>query len=344
MNLKRTFTYFVILNIIFLISCSTDQINDNVTDGDFFNAIELKSAPIKILSEDTIAFTRAGITGSTSAWGIYFDNGVDTVDTMGLFPNGGYQIPFKVPIPNKTTSATVVIKAEGWGTKKNTTYGVYLPYKFANRDFSKIPWDLRSVPLQKSNTDLVASGLRMLYASDTVQATGDTLNTVVNMKGSILQIRCSFPSINPVFVKMMLASSDSKQFTTYSQLNMFQIVPDGNSVATYGVNQVLTELEHSDHVTILLDKIQKNSSNYVVGYFVVPPCDFTGKTFTAYLWDTAGNVYAGSFTRPTSTPILRHTFRNFNVTSMSLYTGTVPALNPWEKTEDVCPTCTPVAF
>lgn len=343
MNLKRAFTYFIILNVIFLISCSTDQIN-NLSDGDFFNAIVLRGAPVKISPEDSVGFTRAGIAGSTSLWNIYFDNGVDTVDTMGLFPNGGYQIPFKVPIPEKTTSSTVVIKAEGWGTKKNTTYGVYLPYKFANRDFSKIPWDLRSVPLQKSNTDLVASGLRMLYASDTVQASGDTLKTSVYMKGAILQVRCRFTSINPVFVKMMFSSSDPKQFTTYSQLNMFQTVPDGKNVSTYGVNQTLTELEHSDHVTILLDKIQKNSSNYVVGYFVVPPCDFTGKTFTAYLWDTDGNVYAGSFTRPTSSPILRHTFQNFNVTSMTLYTGTVPALNPWEKTENVCPTCTPVAF
>ena len=67
MNLKRTFSYFVILNIIFLISCSTDQLNNNVTDGEFFNIIELRGAPIKILSEDTVAFTRAGITGSTSA-------------------------------------------------------------------------------------------------------------------------------------------------------------------------------------------------------------------------------------------------------------------------------------
>lgn len=343
MDLKRTFSYFVILNIVFLISCSTDQINDKGSDG-FISSIVLRGAPISIYSEDSLAFTRAGISGSTSVWNIYFDNGVDTVDTMGLFPNGGYQIPFKLPIPNKSTASSVVIKAEGWGTKKNTTYGVYLPYKFANRDFSKIPWDLRSVPLQKSNTDLVASGLRMLYASDTVQASGDTLNTSVYMKGSILQIKCRFPSINPVFVKMMLASSDSKQFTTYSQLNMFQKIPDGNSVYTYGVNQVLTELDHSDHVTILLNNIQKNSSNYVVGYFVVPPCDFTNKTITAYVWDTDGKVYAGSFLRTTSTPILRHTFKNFNITSMTLYTGTVPALNPWEKTENVCPTCTPVAF
>lgn len=349
---KRIFCFLAFVIMLIAVSCSKDN---SVDDIQSYNrgTIVANIAPVVSEIYENVAtneFTRAGITGNISSWKPYFDNGVDVVDTLGLFPDRGYQIPFEVPIPKGTTATSVVVTAEGWSTKKNTTYSIYLPYNFYNRDYSKIPWDLRKIPLQKSNTDKVPAGLRMLFASDTCQSTsgvtGDTLKTSLFMKGGILQIRCSMTSTpaGVKFVKMMLASSDPNQFTVFGTLNMFKNTPDTYSSSTYGVNQELTEIVHSNHLTILLDNFEKNSSNYVVGYFTVPPCDFTGKTITAYLWDSSGNVYAGPMVSSASLKIVRHTFSNYNFSPMTLYTGTLPSLNPWEKTADVCPTCTPVAF
>lgn len=344
MKLKEFFRFFLFVCIVLFVSCSQEETTMLSDKNVHKSTIVINMQPL-VYDQST----RAGISGSTSSWSAYFDNGVDTVDTMGLFPKEGYQIPFEVPIPKGTKAPSVVVTAEGWSTKKSITYGIYLPYNFYNRNYSKIPWDLRSVPLQKSNTDNVHAGLRMLYASDTCQATsgatGDTLKTSLFMKGSILQIRCKMSTpAGTKFVKMMLSSSDVNQFTVYGTLNMFKNAPDLYNKVTFGVNQELTEIVHSDHLLLLLDNLEINSSNYVVGYFTVPPCDFTGKTLTVYLWDSSGNVYSGSSVRTTSTPIQRHTFKNFNFNTMSLYTGVIPSLNPWEKTENVCPTCTPVAF
>lgn len=344
MKLNVFFKFYVFVSILFSISCTNGE-NEQLSETNFGHSSTLiiKMAPI-IDSQ----VTRAGISGTTSVWKLYFDNGVDAVDTMGLFPNGGYQIPFEVPIPKGTTASDVLVTAAGWSTKKNITYGIYLPYNFYNRDYSKIPWDLRSVPKQKSNTDMVPAGLRMLLASDTCQstsgATGDTLKTSIFMKGSILQVRCKMTISGSKYVKMMLASSDANQFTLYGTLNMFKNTTDSYSKSLYGVNQEFTEIVHSDHISVLLDSAEINSSGYVVGYFTTPPCSFTGKTITAYLWDAQGNVYAGPRVFTGATVLSRHSFINFNFPTMTLYTGATPLLNPWEKTEDICPTCTPVAF
>lgn len=295
--------------------------------------------------------SRYGITGSTSSWRGYFENAVNTTDTMGLFPSGGYQIPFVVPITPGTTATDVTVTADGWTTKKSVTYAIYLPFNFYNRDYSAIEWDLRKVPLQMDNTDHVEALKMMLVASDTCQATsgatGDTLKTKLYMKGSVLQIRArmtSFPQ-STKYVRMMLASGYPDQFTVYGKMNLFA----NNPVTTanynsYGADQILTPIIQTDHIMVDLNHVEKDpSTNYVVGYFTVAPTDFSTRTLYLYLWDEDGNIYSGSMTRTGSTIIGRHTFKNYNFTNMATFTGTLPRLNPWEE-GDLCPTCNPVAF
>lgn len=344
---KSLYILFFSFLFLFCFSCTDNEKFENRFG--YVKAIKLSMASVDRDSmEDDQESSRATLTGNTSSWSIYFDNGVDTVDTMGLFPTGGYQIPFKLPIPVGTTANNVVIKAEGWATKKNTTYAVYLPFKYDNRDYTRIPWDLRRIPTQKSITDKATASKMMLYATDTVQATGDTINARMYMKGCILQIRCQFPSINPTFVRIMLASNDPNQFTVYGTLNLFDSYP--STPADYsarGADQKLTSIETSDHLIVNLQNIQKNASNnYLITFFAMPPVDFSGKTIAVYVWDSSGNIYTDTkfFAVSSSSVIPRHKFVNYNFTNMQLYTGPIPSLKPWEKEEDLCPTCTPVAF
>lgn len=350
-DMKKSRIVFLIISLTLLIVTSCSK------DSDLFRSSDSRKSYIMLrLAEmgegNSGDFeSRYGITGSTSSWNAYFENAVDTTDTMGLFPNGGYQIPFVVPLAPGTTSNSVVVTASGWTTKKMTTYAIYLPFNYYNRNYDSIVWDLRKIPLQKSNTDHVKAVQMILVASDTCQSTsgptGDTLKANLFMRGALLQIRAKMTSVpqSTKYVRMMLSSSQPDEFTVLGTINLFKNTPvSATDYARYGPDQELTSKIKTDHVTINLDRIEKNASNnYVVGYFPVVPTDFTGKTLTVYLWDEDGNIYSGSIVRSTSSPVRRHTFLNYNFNTMNLYTGTLPKLNPWEE-EDLCPTCNPVAF
>lgn len=349
--MKKSRNVFFAISLVLLLASSCSK------DSDLFRSSNASKSYIMFRfaemgegkSDDLVS--RYGITGSTSSWSGYFENAVNTTDTMGLFPIGGYQIPFIVPIPAGTTATDVTVTAEGWTTKKGVKYAIYLPFNYYNKDYNSIVWDLRKIPLQKSNTDHVKAVQMMLVASDTCQSTsgptGDTLKANLYMKGALLQIRAKMTSVpqSTKYVRMMLASSQSDQFTVYGTMNLFNNTPVSTlDYSKYGADQTFTPLVKTDHITINLDKFEKNSSNnYVVGYFPVVPTDFTGKTLTVYLWDESGNIYSGSVVRTSSSPVRRHTFLNYNFNNMNPFTGTLPKLNPWEE-EDLCPTCSPVAF
>ena len=341
--------YLLYLFLILCFAC-TDNVNIVNYDSSQIKKIVLTMPPVQagyIEGSDSIGSlikTRAGFTfdtGSSGAWHTYFENTSSSVDTMGIFPNGGYQIPFVVPLNPGQISSSVVITAQGWMTKKNTTYGVYLPYKFENKNSYAVPWDMRKVPHQKDNFDWSRVGLSMIYASDSSQVKGDTILASIFMKGAVVRVSCTMPSAG-TYVKMMLVSPQTDQFVVYGMLNMFknEVTSDYLSL---GKKQILAPLVTTNHLSLVFDNVTFNTANQVLrGFFSIAPCQIDNVTLEAFVWDSNGNIYVG--TRPTTMAITRHTYYGLAFTNMTLYTGPAPSLNPWEKDENVCPTCTPVAF
>lgn len=341
--------YLLYFLLLLCIGC-TDNVNIITENSSQIKKIVLTMPPVQagyIEGTDSIANlikTRAGFTfdsGSSGTWHTYFENTTDAVDTIGIFPNGGYQIPFIVPLDSGQISRNVVITAQGWMTQKNTTYGVYLPYKFENKNSYSIPWDMRKVPHQKDNFDWSRVGLSMLYASDSSQVKGDTILATLFMKGAIVRVSCTMPSAGK-YVKMMLVSPKADQFVVYGTLNMFknEITSD---YLTLGKKQILTPLVTTNHLSLIFDNATLPTTNQVLrGYFTIAPCEIDNVTLEAYVWDSNGNVYVG--TRPSTLTFSRHSYYGIAFSNMTLYTGPAPSLNPWERDENYCPTCTPVAF
>lgn len=341
--------YLLYLLFLLCFACA-DNVNIVTYESSQIKKIVLTMPPVQagyIEGSDSIGNivkTRAGFelnSPTSSSFYTYFENTSNAVDTMGIFPNGGYQIPFVVPLNPGQTSRNVVITAQGWMTKKNTTYGVYLPYKFENKNAYSIPWDMRKVPHQKANFDWSRVGLSMLYASDSSQVKGDTILASIFMKGAVARVSCTMPSAG-TYVKMMLVSPKADQFVVYGTLNMFknEVTSDYLSI---GKKQILTPLVTTNHLSLIFDNVTFTTANQILrGFFAIAPCQIDNVTLEAFVWDSNGNVYVG--TRPTTMTINRHTYYGLAFSNMTLYTGPTPSLNPWEKDENVCPTCTPVAF
>ena len=89
-----------------------------------------------------------------------------------------------------------------------------------------------------------------------------------------------------------------------------------------------------------------SSTKVLTVYFAVPETDLRYQLLTLYLWDSVGNLYYGTNQLVSSTQgyFCRNTIRNISFTNMKSTTTLNVSLNPWEKDENICPTCTPVAF
>jgi hypothetical protein len=268
-------------------------------------------------------------------------------DSLGIFAEGGTQIPFEVPAAKGEYLTSYKINAQGWSTKEGALYTVYHPYNFYNRDSGHVYWDLRKVQVQSQNDTPVDLGKYWILASDTCSNRNNIFHTTLSMYNTVINMYCSAPNANK-YVKMVIAA-DENVFPTYGYLDLSDI--SGSKTALPTTYQPFHALEYSNHVTlkfITCSPTISKSGNWVSGYFCLPDIDMRGKKLTCYLWDVDGNCYSSSMNLPTTNPgtgtwkrnmTIAITMRNFTLTTTP-YTN----LNPWEEDKDTCSTCYPVAF
>lgn len=290
-------SYFCALLLFLLVSCAQEEV-----------LVAEKMREIKTLrlymdnsvvvvadstDEDIDSITRSQLVISTSSWYSLFEKG----DTIGFFPDGGYQIPFIPPLEEGETAKTVTIQAQGWMTKDGIMYAAYLPYNFYNRHFDKVHWSFfRKTPKQMANgstSDPTVGqdhlGPYMFMATPVCPADDEgAIDANLYLKACVIRVRAKMP-LGGTFTKMVLASSKSDAFITHGTLDMFS------------EGQPFTAKGYINYITLLLNNFEVASTKYITAYLVVPPTEnLTGTDLTLYVWDSNGNCYSGSQTLSSS--------------------------------------------
>lgn len=228
--------------------------------------------------EDDAEVTRLVSIGNGSSWRPEFQS----TDTFGLFPEGGYQIPFIPPLEEGESKQTVAIEAQGWMTKDSLNYAAYLPYNFYNRYYNKIPFSYYSkVPKQLANEDARHLDGLVLMATDIVPADSGQINATIRSQGQIICIKADMP-VGGTFVKMVLASSDPQAFVVWGYMNLL------------AEGQPFTARRYTDYATLLLDNIAVNSGERITAFFNFAPTNIPNTDLTLYVWDNYGNCYSAS--------------------------------------------------
>lgn len=345
---------YIIAALLFWVSCSdhVDSLSPNR-----YTKINIFTTPSELMfSQDVDAYdlsesdeslnSRSKATGLNLSVNYCFTD----EDTVGIFPENDYQIPFKLPIPAGTVATTSVILAEGWATKKDVLYAVYLPWKFENRYYNKVPWDYRKVQIQDGNDTKDSLSNYWFLASDTLTSSNSSFGARLIHMGAIIRCQVTVP-VAATFVRLILASS-ANSFATHGYYDLFDTTAPKEDVSVSGVIQKITSNPYlhqpfiaegyTDHVTMDLKNVTMASGGKLRAWFVLPETDVAGQTLSVYLYDSAGNCYTASKLFTTGN-YSRNTVTGIGFSGLVLTSTPFTNLNPWEE-EDLCPTCNPVAF
>ena len=334
--------HFLVVNyvILLIVSCSEassefSNTNDQVKKIRF----EMIQPSLDSLFEET-SLTRSAIYGS----GISFNFGFTKGDTVGIFPENGYQIAFKLNVPAGEILTTTSIIAEGWMTKKNKLYSCYLPFNYDNKQSNRIPWDLRKIQVQNGNDSKDSMCNYAIYGSDTVRTTDTLFDTKVYYMGSMVAIHIAAP-VTASYTKAVMALS-KKGFASYGYFDLFDVSAPKESptniISTPYLHQPFHAEGYTDHISLKLLNFVVSSGSQMWFWFIVPETDAVGDDITVYFWDNKGNCYTS--TRAVKSPFKRNHISSLSFPDATLATTPYTNLNPWEEDKDTCSTCYPVAF
>lgn len=91
-------------------------------------------------------------------------------DTVGIFPNTGFQAPFAMDEGAGMQTAT--FNGGGWALKASSTYAAYYPFNFYNRDMTKIPVSYSGQAQEGNNSTAHIGSYDFMAASVTTPSNG----------------------------------------------------------------------------------------------------------------------------------------------------------------------------
>lgn len=290
--MKKNIWLIPLFTLFLMPSCETHESNEVETLREIKRIVLYFEPSQPVLGDEDIggpassnsANTRSGAVVSSSSWHSYFQHN----DSIGIFAEGGAQIPFLPPIEEGDTAHKVDIVAQGWMTKIGIMYAAYMPYYFYNRYYNKVYWSFfKKTPIQPENGANVSTtpwdflGPQMLMVTPVVPATEDgMIQAGLSHQGCIVRIQCRMP-LGGTFVKMVLASSKSDAFITHGYVDMFS------------EGQPFTPKGYINYMTLMLNNFEVASSGVITAYFIAPPSNLVGTNLTLYVWDNLGNCYSG---------------------------------------------------
>ncbi len=359
--MKRKSEMIIALLAITLVACSNSDDTEATTSLVSVRNITITTEPIIPDLSDSIVFNQSPTRSIAQGSGTVFQVGFQHLDTVGIFPQGGAQIPFALPIEEGQTVSSSNILAQGWSTRTGITYSVYYPYNRYNVESNNdraVPWDYRKIQHQRTHDTRDHLGKYWFIGANNVSPTINDDGTasflaVLHIMGAISRVQCIVPA-KATYVREMLVADDTL-FATHGTFDLFDETggevdfSDLYAISIPVTYQPFHALGHTDHITLDIDEpVERdpndNSNRVLTCYFAVPETNFVDHNMTLYLWDSDGNLYVGNRTATQNNGYLsRNSIRNIAFTNMHATTTLDVQLNDWEK-EELCPTCTPVAW
>jgi hypothetical protein len=334
---------FIFVWIVLIMSCtesSKENVNLNNQISTINVSIEQPSVDSSLANIINSRSTRSKITGSSLSFGLGFTKG----DTIGIFPESGYQIAFDLDVPQGQVKTSTSISAKGWKTKENVLYSCYMPFVYDNKNYSHIPWNLEKIQVQRGNNNRDSMSNYAIYASDTVTTSDANFHTSLCYMGSMLAAVFNAPQ-TANFTRVIVASS-KKIFATKGYYDLFDInslkEPSSKISSCPYLHQPFHGENYSDHITLNLKDFSVNKGTQMWAWFIVPETVLVNTNLELYVWDSDGNCYTA--TKLITTDLKRNTISGYLFSNLTKTTTPYTNLNPWEEDKDTCSTCYPVAF
>lgn len=273
-NLVKSISVLV-LSLLCFYSCNTneldlEQVTEPVQIGEL-KQMQASIAEFKNVYETPPVQTRSVINDSDP-------NNLQIVwnaqDTIGIFPNQGFQVAFPMESGAGTQSATFT--GGGWGLKSSSTYSAYYPL------IGKFYLDKTQIPISfVGQTQTGNSSHAHIGTYDYMAAVNSTVNEygTVNFNFQhlvcIIHLSITMPKAG-TYTKLFLESSGN--LITEGTLNL----SDGTVTAT----------KTGPIQEVKLKNLTLNGDNQVLdAYVVMKAIDLTNNTLTVKVYDNAGNIY-----------------------------------------------------
>lgn len=227
-------------------------------------------------------------------------------DTIGIFPEGGFEIPFIVEIPDLVPTKEVTLIANGWRTKDGVKYCSYLPFDRYNFDYSnRVPWRFAGIR-QNGNKDGVKTGSKnsLFLATRPTETTPEGLfNAAFTHMGTIVRANYKLATVG-TFKKACIVAPTAR----FALNGTYDLYADG---------QPFTPGEMSNHFDVMLDNLTTTaSSTNVYVYYILSPdiSNASGDQLIGYIWDDNGIRYRGVYTFSKATVWKRNGFATISFT------------------------------
>lgn len=259
-TLKTLWLSSLLLITLSLLSCDRTVIE---SEGDLTEITFL----IKEFEEEVPTRTSTTLDGNNIKYGWV------TTDTLGIFPNTGYQVAF--PIGDQAGEAKAVFQGGGWALKESATYSAYYPFEYMNKRASCIPLVFTGQVQQGDNLDHI--GKYDYLASVPTRVENGSVTFSMMHVGCLVWLNLTMP-IATNFSTISI-SSNQKVFKTAVYMDI------------QDENLPLTTAAESDHVVLNLKNVTVDSSKLLQAFMMVAPTDLGDAEYRISAVDDAGRVY-----------------------------------------------------
>jgi len=273
-NLVKSISVLVLLLLCFY-SCNTneldlEQVTEPVQVGEL-KKMRASIAEFKNVYETAPVQTRSVINDSDP-------NNLQIVwnaqDTIGIFPDQGFQVAFPMESGAGTQSATFT--GGGWGLKTSSTYSAYYPL------IGKFYLDKTQIPISfVGQTQTGNSSHEHIGTYDYMAAMNSTVNEYGTVDFNFQHLVC----IIHLSITMPQAGTYTKLFLESNG----NLITEGTLNLTDGT---VTATKTSPIQEVKLKNLTLDGDNQVLdAYVVMKAIDLTNNTLTVKIYDNAGNIY-----------------------------------------------------
>lgn len=265
----------LVLSLLCFYSCNTneldlEQVTEPVQEGEL-KQMQASIAEFKNVYETPPVQTRSVINDSDP-------NNLQIVwnaqDTIGIFPNQGFQVAFPMESGAGTQSATFT--GGGWGLKSSSTYSAYYPM------IGKFYLDKTQIPISfVGQTQTGNSSHAHIGTYDYMAAVNSTVNEYGTVNFNFQHLVC----IIHLSITMPKAGTYTKLFLESSG----NLITEGTLNLTDGT---VTATKAGPIQEVKLKNLTLDGDNQVLdAYVVMKAIDLTNNTLTVKIYDNAGNIY-----------------------------------------------------
>lgn len=229
----------VFVSLLTFYSCSTSEVLEVEQDVDTTKAVNVSFSvnPIEFEGEnDNMTRVVVDVNTNTTTYNFLFSHN----DSIGIFPDVGYQIPFVVTTPDQQPVASTNVVADGWNTKKGITYVSYLPFNYNNKDSRKIPLSLLGQEQLANNSTEHLSKYSFLASAlipFNEETNGFDFKLYEQNSTALLKITLPESALSSVFTKAVLEVTGGNKFYTSGTMDLVSegqpFTPDEESATSF---------------------------------------------------------------------------------------------------------------